>query len=143
MTVQNNAKIRIVSTQTGPDGQTSVTRSGAEGVIREKNGILFLLYSEKDEDEAVTKSVVRLSPDSAVITRSGLVSTRFTFSEQQPCRTTYTSPYGSFPVDIDTRRYVLERSNVHTCMKISYSLSFGGGEAGSVRLEMEIDHEAI
>lgn len=133
-------KVRIRGMQVSHEGEVSRTKTAADGILYEKNGRMFLLYSERSEDGSVTKSVVKYNKDSMNITRNGQITSSFTFSENEHCRSSYIVPYGTFSVDIDTESYVLQEQRNRTLLSASYRLSVEGGQPASCRIEMEIKH---
>ncbi len=136
-------RVSIKGTQVSPEGDVSRTDSQSFGVLREKDGRNYLLFSEKDEDGAVTRSVVKYDSRSAQIIRSGAVSSGFTFDERKHCRSSCIAPYGSFLVDIDTERYVLEEKAFLTKILIGYRLAVEGEHTAQCVVEITIrpDHD--
>lgn len=135
---QGHVKIKIQGIQVSPDGQVSRTESSAEGTLREKGGKHFLLYQEKAEDGSVTKSVVKYSRESLQITRSGQISSSLIFTEGEHFRSSYSTPYGSFPVDIDTERYVLSEKEDQAELSLGYRLAVDGEYTAQCLVQMKI-----
>ena len=135
-----NVKVKISGTQISPEGEVTRTKTLADGTLFEKNGNMFLLYSEKDEDGVLTKTVVKYNKDKAKITRSGQITSTLTFEEKQHFRSSYITPWGSFPVDIDTDRYVLQEQADGTFLSVRYDLAVEGEHCARCIIEMEIEH---
>lgn len=139
--LKKEVTVTIHGTQVTPDGEVSKSHSTAAGVLSERGGKKFLLFSEKDEDGAITNSVIKYTTDRIQIVRSGQISSTFTFSEKEHCRSSYIAPYGSFFVDIDTERYVLEEKPASTRIMIGYRLTIEEEHTAQCLIELEIREE--
>lgn len=136
-------RISIKGTQVSPEGEVNRTDSESSGILREKGGRRFLLFTEKSEDGSTARSVIRYGSGSAQLIRNGTITSSFTFDEKEHCRSSYITPYGSFLVDIDTERYVLEEMSSMTHIMIGYRLAVEGEHAAQCIVEITVRPEEV
>ena len=133
-----NVTVHVRAIQQRPGGDTDQMETTSSGILRTRGNRKYLFYSEKSEDGAETRTVVKFDQRSAQLTRNGQISSVFLFDEKQHCRSSYTAPLTSFLVDIDTERYLLEEDEQHLHLTIHYRLSVEGSSPTGCQTEIEI-----
>lgn len=124
--MENNALIKIITIQKPVDGSKG-DRLELEtpGKFSERNGKFYIKYEESElTGFKNTSTVVKISPQSVLLTRIGDAPSRMEFEMGQKRLCTYNTSYGVIPVA--TRLFELDNSlcknggNVH----FSYMLDF-------------------
>lgn len=133
-----NVTVSVDARQTSSDGQVSRIKIKSLGMKKELNGRTFLFFTETDEEGVKTRWNVKYSPQGAQISRDGPVSSSLIFHENEHCRSTYITPYGSFLVDIDTRRFNLSENGSRSSIEILYLLALEGEQTAECRVEINI-----
>ena len=133
-----NVTVHVRAIRQMPGGEMDQMETTASGILRTRGNRRYLFYSEKSEDGAETRTVVKFDQRSAQLTRNGQISSVFVFDEAQHCRSNYTAPLTSFLVDIDTERYLLEEDEQHLRLTIHYRLSVEGSSPAGCQTEIKI-----
>ncbi len=78
-----------------------------------RNGKHYILYEEIDEDTGeITKSRIKISPDSIEIEKKGTVSSHMIFQEERTHVSEYETPFGRFALGVESHGLkVLENDN--------------------------------
>ncbi len=106
------ASIEIVSTQSGPDGETGTIIRKAEGDFCLSSSDEFLLsydedLGEEDTEETAPGETVRVHTDAVMnrhmwrVTRSGALESDMMFIPGRSCDCEYRTPYGCVTLTID------------------------------------------
>ena len=138
MNADQNVKVSIRSVQFPPVGEAVRSEIHADGILRAKDGRRFLLWSETDEDGSLTRSLAKFSEDSVQLIRNGQISSNFTFDLRQRCRCSYSAPFTSFIVDIDTERYEMAETDSRISLSIGYRLYIEGEFTARCAIDLEI-----
>ncbi len=70
-----------------------------------KNGILYVIYKEKDlNEEKETSTMLKIQKDSLTLTRTGGVQQQQVFVEGKESVSDYITPYGNLKMKVKTHR---------------------------------------
>lgn len=97
------------------------------GTLFSKDGLVCLSYKEDDSSGlSGTLSVVKIKDDRIELSRSGGINSLMVFSSGKTFSGNYSTPYGSFPLTINTKKINASLLADSGEIVISYSLDFGG-----------------
>lgn len=116
-------KLSLVGRQRDETGEESITKTSANAEYYEKNGSIYLLYEEiQEETGAAVKNTLKLKGSVLELTRRGAVDTHMIFEAGRMHPSDYATPYGRLKIGVRTRS--LEVSSGRELMKIKaeYSL---------------------
>ncbi|MEH7415924.1 DUF1934 domain-containing protein [Neobacillus drentensis] len=102
----------------------------------EKDGAAFLKYEEVLE-EGTVRTIVKVTPDEALILRGGAVKMRLPFKLHKKLRGSYEMPFGVFETMTLTRR--LEHTK--GLIDILYDFTMQGSPAGTYHLEITFQED--
>lgn len=88
-----------------------------------KNGILYVIYKEKDlNEEKETSTMLKIQKDSLTLTRTGGVQQQQVFVEGKESVSDYiTTPYGNLKMKVKTHRLEII-TGMKSTIKIDYAL---------------------
>lgn len=95
------------------------------GIYHLTNGKHYIQYEERPDKNVVMKSLLKISPDSVMLTRkSNQYSghSQMFFEQNETTRTDYPTPYGSLTLDIKTNKIQIIETSDTIEMILEYSL---------------------
>jgi len=105
-----------------------------------KDGKHFILYDEMEEGMAdITKNEIKISPDSVVVTKTGLVNAIITFEEKRKTTTVYETPYGRFMLGITSGKISQTESEDHIHVDLEYMLDVNYQPLAACNLRLDVD----
>lgn len=122
-------KVNIRFESTDTDGQVSVSDICAMMQKRE-NDYRFVYVEDLSGEGKMTKSTMLLSENSLRIIRKGELNTDFMYGKAMIHHTSYETPYGMFPVTLETENYEFMADNEEciVCAEAGYKLVMDGQE---------------
>ncbi len=97
------------------------------GTLFSKDGLVCLSYREDDSSGlSGTLSVVKIKEDRIELSRSGGINSLMVFSPGKTFSSNYSTPYGSFPLTINTKKVSSSLLADSGEIVIIYNLDFGG-----------------
>ncbi len=151
--------VRVMSEQTGIDGEKQVIKAENKGRLFKKGGALYVCYTENMEETQDTAEVENLLkiealnvpeiedfniahvPVRVTIKKSGAVSWEMTFEQGMRAQATYETPYGVFETCAETTEvnYAVSFLNGQekTSLRLAYTLFIQGEKQADCRLELE------
>lgn len=124
--------ITIRSAQT-LDGETETVDLTAQGTLRElsPDGEGFLItYREGEPGGVGTETALRVEVDRITLLRTGEVGCEMVFRPGLRHTCQYRTPYGAFPVEVDTRTALALLGPDRGRIQLEYSLKMAGQDAG-------------
>lgn len=132
-------KVNIRFESTDTDGQVSVSDICA--MMQKRENDYRLVYVEDLSGEGkMTKSTMLLSENSLRITRKGELNTDFMYGKAMTHHTSYGTPYGMFPVTLETENYefMIDDEEYIICAETRYKLIIDGQEPLSMYMKIYI-----
>ncbi len=155
--------VRVMSEQTGADGEKQVIITKNKGRLFKKEGALYVRYTENMENTeetqgaAETENLLKIEalnvpeiedfntahiPVRVTIKKSGAVSWEMTFQQGVQARATYKTPYGAFEMCAETTEadYAVSFRNGQEkiSLQLAYTLFIQGEKQADCRLKLEI-----
>ena len=137
--------VRVRSEQINGDGEKQIMETKSEGQLSERNGVLYVLYTESMDESgtgisAKVKNLLKIEkePLRVSLTKSGAVSWKITFIQGEKDRAEYGTPYGSLEISADTKAVTLKRTGQKISLQLVYSLFIQGEKQADCRLEIDI-----
>ncbi len=127
-TIEENAVISIVSTQTSPEG-TDKVEFVTDGTFYQRGGKFYIFYNENEEME-MTNCTVMLIAEKAKVTmrRKGDFELKLTYIEGESENVVYYMPFGEMNMTQTTHSVESDLTDSGGLIKIKYTLSIGAGE---------------
>lgn len=141
------------------DAEGDITVVNIPAAMEIRQGECRLVYVEKLSDEGGnTRTVMTISGKKMRIIRKGEINSDFIYESSLIHNTMYGTPYGTFPVTIETNRYncriysvsedgklqkepvwPVDRSHIHEIhAEADYKLSINGGEPLELSIKLKI-----
>ena len=115
-----------------------------EGEYVFDNGVGFFTYEETEiTGMAGTTTRFDFSPNEAVITREGTVSSKMIFVEGKMSVFLYNTPYGSMTMGIDTHKIENSLTEQGGNIEIDYTLSFDRAPISRNRFSVKIKEQVV
>ncbi|MCM1087954.1 MAG: DUF1934 domain-containing protein [Muribaculaceae bacterium] len=128
-----------LGTEDGNRTGTEQIESFTSGVYYEKDGRHYVLYEERMEGaETPVKNTVKFAPGSLELIRKGFVNVHMVFEENKKNKAVYQIPYGSIPLEIDTKKIHIARESEGITVHVDYVLDIGYDVLADCSLVMEI-----
>lgn len=106
------------------DGREQILTE-SHGSYFEKGGSAYVLYDEETENGDVNKCRLKLSDTELEMRKNGQVSTVMVFDRLKNTSSFFRTPYGSFNLEIKTKRLDIYKSPVELKVKLEYEMSVG------------------
>ena len=133
-----NATLTITSVINNDENIELIT----EGAFYFKNGSYYILYDEKEEMGMANCSVtVKVSDKEVTISRKGDFSSKMLYKTGEASEFLYNTPYGRFPVILDTQKIENNLSVMGGKIEILYSVTIRD-EENSHSLMIEVKSNA-
>lgn len=136
---ENNVTITIRSLQRLPGESQSVTQHVAGRLTREGEGYLLTYREGEESGLGQTRTILRLEPGWATLTRTGEVSSHMVFQEGKEHTSLYETPYGKLPMTIRTHRLEEKLNEAGGSVYLIYEIRLGGADAGETRLRLTVN----
>lgn len=137
--------VRVRSEQINGDGEKQIMETKSEGQLSERNGVLYVLYTESMDESgtgisAKVKNLLKIEnrPVRVELKKSGAVSWKMIFEQGKKHRSEYETPYGALEIGVDTAEAKLEKGQEKTSLQLMYTLFIQGEKQAACRLEIEI-----
>lgn len=116
----NKVIVKINSKQKN-DKQNTIKMKALANVYT-KNGILYVIYKEKDlNEEKETSTMLKIQKDSLTLMRTGGVQQQQVFAEGKESVSDYITPYGNLKMKVKTHRLEII-TGMKSTIKIDYAL---------------------
>ncbi|HZG70401.1 MAG TPA: DUF1934 domain-containing protein [Chondromyces sp.] len=125
------------------DGERETFELSLFGKYYEKKDAIFLKYDEVQE-EGTVHTIVKLSPEGALILRSGAVKMRMVFQYKEQLSGSYESPYGTLLLTTDTRNLscrTYKGQQLEGNLQLTYQLLMQGSSAGIYSMAIQFKEE--
>ena len=135
----------VRSKQWGADGEKQIMETKSEGRLSEREGVLYVLYTENMEEAvdgppAKVKNLLKIEKEAACVElkKSGAVSWKMRFEAGKSDRAEYETPYGALEISARTREVTVKSGHKKTSLRLLYTLFIQGEKQADCRLEIEI-----
>lgn len=131
-------KVNIEFENTDHDGE--VTRSTVFAIMEKRaHDYRFVYVEDLSGDGNMTRSTLIVSKHGLRIIRQGELNTDFMYEPRLVHNTTYATPYGKFPVSIETKEYsYTEGGDNILSADVKYYLSMNGDEPLNMRIKIKV-----
>lgn len=120
-------KLSLVGTQRDETGEETVAQTSTYAEYYEKNGLLYLLYEETQEDSgAVVKNILKLNGSVLELTRRGSPGTHMVFEAGREHPADYATPYGRLKLEMRTHTLEVFFRQGLPQIQVDYSLMSEG-----------------
>ncbi|MBQ3786721.1 MAG: DUF1934 domain-containing protein [Lachnospiraceae bacterium] len=108
------------------------------GRYNAKNGRHFLRFEQYEEDGTPTKNILTFDEKAMELTRRGGTQLHMTFMDKEKTMTSYTTPFGSLMVGVNTDRISVEESDDRIHAEVDYGLEFNYEYVADCQLSVDI-----
>ena len=108
------------------------------GKYNEKNGRHFLRFEQYEDDGTPTKNVLSFDEKAMELTRRGGTQLHMTFMDREKTLTSYTTPFGSLLVGINTDKISVEETDDRIHAEVKYGLEFNYEFVADCHLSLDI-----
>ena len=132
-------RLSIVGMQRDPDGvnEPMETRQNVTAQAYEKNGKQYFTWTEADaEGKNETGCRLKISDVEMSLHKNGPIPSKMTFHAGQAIDTYYVTPYGQFPMEVDTKSLTIENTGNKMLVQASYRLTTSGTPLSINTLEL-------
>ena len=135
-TEPKNVEIEITSLQIAED-QEQETKLQIKGQLYEKNGIRYLIYEEKDEDDTIVRNRLTIKENSFYLKKTGAVKWDMRFERGIKNAGVYQTPFGTIPITVLTNELLREETKDRISLQLEYILEMQ--ETYQAKCTMTID----
>lgn len=136
---RKNVSITITSTQ--HDIEESQTTGYYSGFYSFLNGTHIISYAEYDTEtpEAPTaKNLLKLTDHTFSLRKTGDITTKMFFENEKSHRDIYQTPFGSFPMTLETKKLQINAFTEKITIFLNYDLQLDDRYISNCTIEMEI-----
>ena len=140
-----DCRVCVRSEQRGADGEKQIMETKSEGRLSEREGVLYVLYTENMEETgsgtpAVVKNLLKIDRKTARVElkKSGAVSWKMCFEAGLRGRSEYGTPYGALEISAETKAVTVKKEQEKISLQLLYTLFIQGEKQADCRLEIEI-----
>ncbi len=135
-----DVKVKIKTAQLAEDGDLQVIESFYKGERIEKNGNVYVNFTEFDTLKD-SKSTIKISEDEVLILKSGGVKSRMKFREAEKSKSIYITPFGEFDMSVYTYKISKKISDEEVKINLDYKISIKGLLDANNRIEIKVTSE--
>lgn len=140
-----NCRVRVRSEQRVADGEKQIMEIEREGRLSEREGVLYVLYTENMEETESgsaekVKNLLKIEKKAARVElkKSGAVSWKMCFEAGKRDYSEYGTPYGALEIGAETKAVTVREEQEKTSLQLLYTLLIQGEKQADCRLEIEI-----
>ena len=108
------------------------------GKYNAKNGRHFLRFEQYEDDGTPTKNILSFDEKAMELTRRGGTQLHMTFVDKEKTLTSYTTPFGSLMVGVNTDRISVEETSDRIHAEVNYGLEFNYEFVADCQLSLDI-----
>ncbi|MEG1846948.1 MAG: DUF1934 domain-containing protein [Lachnospiraceae bacterium] len=109
------------------------------GDYYQKNNHHYVVFDEiMDGTEKPTRNILRFNGQELQITRHGVVNVHMIFEEKKKNLTTYTTPYGTIQIGIETDEIHLAEEEKQLHLNVNYALEINYEHLADCTIDMDI-----
>lgn len=135
----------VKSEQRSVDGEKQVMQTKCEGRLSEREGVLYVLYTENVEESGTgtsekVKNLLKIEnrPVRVKLKKTGAVCWEMSFEQGKTGRAEYVTPYGALEIGVETKDVKLEKGQKKTSLQLMYVLFIQDEKQADCRLEIEV-----
>lgn len=130
----------VTSHQVNTEGEKQTIKTESKGQLSEREGVLYVLYTEKTEEKTAVKNLLKIEkePLRASLKKSGMICWHMIFEKGRYEKSEYQTPYGALEVGVETKEIKTEKREEKTSLQLAYTLFIQGEKQSACRLEIEI-----
>ena len=133
-------RVYVTSHQVNAEGEKQTIKTESKGQLSEREGVLYVLYTEKTEEKTAVKNLLKFEkePLRVSLKKSGMVSWKMIFVRGRYEKSEYQTPYGALEIGAETKEINAEKRGEKTSLQLVYTLFIQGEKQADCRLEIEI-----
>ncbi len=121
--MNKNVVIRIEAIQRYPGQKPEKTVTEAEAEYFLRAGSHYVIFEESQEGfTEKIKSMLKIKNNSVELTKKGLIHSHMFFEEEVTFASEYKTPFGSFMLDMNTKKLEVKETPTEIEVEIVYSL---------------------
>lgn len=125
--------VKVSGFHIGEEAENLSTES--KGIFSEKNGTIFVIYDEIDEDGHKTSNKVKIAGETFEISKKGTASLTAIFEKDREYKTNYVTPFGTFAMTFNTRKVSVVRTESTLEAVLKYKLTINDDYSSNCTLE--------
>lgn len=136
--MNKDVKIRITGVHgRGSDKNTVVSEH--TGYFYEKDGVIYIKYSETDEEsKTVRNSLIKIDGKNVSVSHKGHTDAKMLYELGKTTRSTYVTPMGSMLIEITTNSISIEQNDMQLVLRLGYEMSFGDADKTPAEIMVEV-----
>lgn len=107
------------------------------GKYSEKDGTIYVMYDETDEDGKVTSNMVKIAGDTFELRKKGVASLTTILEKGRIHKTNYVTPFGTFALEFNTKKCHINCHDTGVYVKIEYALAINEEHSSDCKLTFE------
>ncbi|WP_353894597.1 DUF1934 domain-containing protein [Proteinivorax hydrogeniformans] len=126
-----------ISSSQKNDGESSNIQVDAKGKLYNKNGTDYIVYDEPEGTGLEgTITTVKVKDNQVTLIRSGQTGMKQVFLSGKQTQSLYKTPYGSFPMEVQSEKVEIQRSTDGIKIRLKYNLNVAGQSVGQQTLSL-------
>lgn len=121
-TDNSNVKIAIMGRQTGPEGETSTSRTISPGFFTETDIKKEIFFTEKGGSDEEVKTRILYDENMVEIIRDGASSSHMIFEPGKANMTKYRTSFGTLLLGVSTKKLEFYTERGKTTIRLTYEL---------------------
>ncbi len=123
-------------------GDVATVETEACGEYYKKNGKHYIVFDQAAEGASGTvKNLIRLEEERMEITKRGAVAVRMVFEREKCFQSIYQTPYGGFPIEIETKEFAVRETETRIGVMADYVLRADRKHLADCRIRLEVRAE--
>lgn len=136
-----DVKINIRTIQYDKDGNKDKINLDTKGTMYEKNNDTYIVYKEKEENESITTTTIKISKGEVTIKRFGQVNSTMIFEKDEKNITKYRTAQGLFIIETETRDLAINKSKENYInLEIDYNIKIMDLFEGRNKIQINIEN---
>ncbi len=142
--MQKDVLISIKGLQFSQDPEAEKVEVITPATFYDKGGNSYVVYDEVMEGmEGATKNVIRIGEEEMNILKRGAVNVQMLFTKNEKNLTSYSTPFGSIMIGIDTSNYQVKREENSMKVHVEYALELNYEHHADCKIDIEVKDKAL
>ena len=127
--------LTIKGSHIGVDGEQSSVELITEGLLFEKDGVVYIEYEESEiSGKAGTKTIITIDDNTVSMERSGTSFSQMFFEPGKSYINNFSTPFGAMQMEIYPTRVKYELNEEEGRLDLKYQMAIDGRTAGTNEL---------
>ncbi|MBO5244874.1 MAG: DUF1934 domain-containing protein [Selenomonadales bacterium] len=133
--------VTVLGIQTDADGDKTRIETVANGKMRQKDGMHYITYRERQEDGTEVATLIKANETAMTLVRHGQVVHEQRFEQAKRENGTYKTPYGTIRMAVDTHSFILSMTELSGSIFLTYDLHVEGQWQSHNELSIKISRD--